>query len=545
MTQQNARGRTVTPVPRRQPLHHRLRQLNAHRLRPLVYGLIAATTYLVLSLLWITLSDRALFAMELSPEAMRRLSMIKGWSFVTLMALIVGLLVYVLQRRYGELQDAIRNSSHDLVTGVGNRRAAMDNLDWAMHRSKANGQQFAVLMIDVRQLHRVNASLGRSGGDQALLEIARRLQEGLRKQDMLARLESDKFLVVMPPQTDTARAYGTAMSLSTLFERPIRVDGVEVAVQIATSVVLGPGEHANSSAVLDAAEAALLNVKRNGLQSGGESQSALVSSRDALQFESELRLAAKKNEFRLHLQPQYSLQDGALIGAEALVRWQHPHLGLLPPGKFIPIAEAAGFIPEITAAVIRNACRLHREMRDQGLPELNLSINFSALDLAMTESLSNLRSAMQTFSVNGEHLTVEITESGLMRDPAMAKRVLAQLREMGVRVAIDDFGTGHSSLNYLNRFPVDVLKVDRSFVSGVSDDERGIALLRAINDMAHAMGLRTLAEGVESARDHSLLQRLGFDASQGFLYGKPVPPEDFIAHHLAPDRARWRAQQAA
>nr|WP_282571242.1 bifunctional diguanylate cyclase/phosphodiesterase [Methylonatrum kenyense] len=455
------------------------------------------------------------------------------------MAVIVGALVYVLQSRYAELQDAIRNSSHDLVTGTGNRRAAMDNLDWAMQQSQTNGQQFAVLMVDVRQLHRVNASLGRSGGDQALLEIARRLQEGLRKQDMLARLESDKFLIVMPPQTDTARAYGTAMSLSTRFERPIRVHGVEVAVQIATSVVVGPGDHADAGELLDAAEAALLHVKKKGFQSGGEAQAALVSSRDALQFESELRLAAGKDEFRLHLQPQFSLRDGSLIGAEALVRWQHPYLGLLPPGKFIPIAEAAGFIPDITAAVIQNACRMQRELADAALPELNLSINFSAVDLAMTESLERLRMAMQKAGIPGSQLSVEITESGLMRDPAMAQRVLTRLRAMGVQAAIDDFGTGHSSLNYLNRFPVDLLKVDRSFVSGVSDDERGIALLRAINDMAHAMGLQTLAEGVETTADHALLAELGFDSAQGFLYSPPLPLDEFLEQHLDPETRRW------
>ena len=513
--------------------------LRGRRYRPLLCGCTAAALYLLLSVLWITLSDRALFALDLPPDAVKRISLIKGWAFVTVMAMIIGLLVYVLQRRYAELQDAIRNSSHDLVTGVGNRRAAAENIDWALQQSRTKGQSFAVLMIDVLQMRRINASLGRSGGDRALLEVSRRILEGLREQDMLARLESDKFLVVMPPQTDASRAHGTAMGLSTLFERAIRIDGVEVTVQIATSIILGPGDHTGAGDVLDAAEAALLNVKQKGLQSGAESQSVLVSGRDALQFESELRLAARRDEFRLHLQPQFSLGDGRLIGAEALVRWQHPNLGLLAPGKFIPLAEAAGFIPDITRAVIGGACRLCHDMRSRGLPPLGLSINFSATDLARKETLTTLRQAMHDFGVTGDQLTVEITESGLMRDPATATRVLSQLRRMGVKIAIDDFGTGHSSLNYLNRFPVDLLKVDRTFVSGVNDDPRGIALLRAINEMAHAMSLRTLAEGVETAADQALLMKLGIDAAQGFLYIRPLPRDEFIARHLNPDNSAW------
>lgn len=511
--------------------------------RPLLAGSLATGAYLALSALWIVLSDQLLFSLDLDTALTQHISLLKGLGFVAIMGLLVGLLVFKMQSNFVNLTRAIERSSRDTVTGSGNRMAAIDGLQHALQNSRENDQQFAVLMVDVRQLTRINASLGRSGGDQALLQISRRIRQALREQDILARLESDKFLIIMPPPTDAEYAYGKAMSLSTLFERPIHVDGLEIMVQVTTSVVLGPTEKMTLESILDTAEASLTRAKMRGDSLAGSVGHSPISSRDALRFESELRLAGRKQEFHIYLQPQYELDSHELIGAEALVRWQHHRLGLLPPGQFIPIAETARIVPEITEAVVTEACRFCSALMRAGRPLLNVSFNLSAVDLSRPATVRMVRETLQSFDLDGAWLTAEITESALMQDPRMAARILQDLRQLGLQIAIDDFGTGYSSLNYLSRFPVDLLKVDRGFVTNVQNRPRSVALLRAINDMAHAMELRTLAEGVETESDLALLKRLRFDAGQGFLFGRPMTPDTFLGQCLNGAGSGWQSWQ--
>ncbi|MEX0729160.1 MAG: bifunctional diguanylate cyclase/phosphodiesterase [Aquisalimonadaceae bacterium] len=524
-------------------MNNRIRRLmhpTDYRYRALWYAIAVGVLYLVISIAWITFSDELLHSrFPVDPRALY-LSKLKGWGFVTVMTFLIGGLVYTLLNRIARLRIAMDQSRRDVVTGTGNRLVLVDALQRAIAESARTGQDFAVIFVDVRKLNRINRSLGRAAGDEVLREIARQIRAGIRPRDVLTRLDSDKFAVIMPPQTDPAFAYGVTIALSRAFEKPVNVSGVDVPVQLAIGLVAGPADDTTEDRLLDTAEMALAQAKESGVPAMIRTDEPITMNGDTLQMEAELRAAADGGQLVIHLQPQYDIGSGALVGAEALVRWQHPARGLVLPGEFIPLAESAGFISDITRSVIEQVCALCGEWHGRNVPRIPVSVNLSVQDLSSWQTVTIIRNALRSASLPADWLSAEITESGLMENPDIALRLLDDMRSLGMTIAIDDFGTGYSSLIYLSRFRVDYLKVDRSFVTGVGQSQRDIALLRAINDMAHAMEVRTLAEGVETRADLELVQGLRFDAIQGFLVGRPLPAEEFFARHFNVDSGTWK-----
>ncbi len=387
----------------------------------------------------------------------------------------------------------------------------------------------AVLVVDLDRFMRVNASFGYEAGNELLRQIGQRLREGLGAEIVLARLGGDEFGIFLPGATDRSGVEMLARWIVRSFDQPLMKDRVELFLTASVGIAMIPGDGEDVLDLLMNAETAIGQVKRaggNGLRFYERTMNAASAERLAL--ESDLRHAVERGELLLEYQPVISARHLGAVGAEALVRWQHPRLGRMAPDRFIPMADETGLITEIGAWVLGEATRQARRWLDAGHERMRISVNVSAVQFAQPRLLEVVADALRDSALPPASLVLEITESSLMSDVESAVGMLRALKNMGVQVAIDDFGTGYSSLSYLKRLPIDIVKIDKSFVRDLCHDAEDAAIVRAIIALASNLRLSTIAEGVETVEQADLLCEAGCDFLQGFHFGRPVAVENFV-----------------
>jgi diguanylate cyclase (GGDEF)-like protein/PAS domain S-box-containing protein len=413
---------------------------------------------------------------------------------------------------------------HDQLTGLPNRVLLDDRMRQAIQRAKRNRHKVAVLMVDVDYFKRINDSLGHTAGDSLLDAIAKKLCSAVRQTDTVARMGGDEFVIVMPEFRDEKDAEKCAEAIIQKVSTPTMLGNREVNVTVSVGLCVFPDCAHDADSLLKNADAALYEAKESGRNSFHVfNQSMVVATADKLEFEHDLRHALINGELSLHYQPQVSCVTGEVIGVEALLRWNHPRRGSIPPAQFIPLAEATGMIVPIGEWAIRTACHEGKELQDTLGRELVIAVNLSPRQFRQKTLTTQVALALRESGLPARSLEIEITEQTLMSNSATTNETLMQLRKLGVKIAIDDFGTGFSSFSYLLQYEVDRLKIDRSFVNRTADDPNAAAIVRAIISMAHGLNLRVVAEGVETNGQLDFLLRRRCDEAQGFYFGKAVP----------------------
>jgi diguanylate cyclase (GGDEF)-like protein/PAS domain S-box-containing protein len=423
---------------------------------------------------------------------------------------------------------------HDTLTGLPNRR----RLQQVLADAAGGGRSGAVLLVDLDHLRGINDSLGHAVGDQVLRAAAQRL-ERLLPDACVARLGGDEFAILLR-DAEAGRADEVAAEVQQAFAEPLLATRSDTVLSVGVGVARFPRDGVDAGALFQHAELALYDAKRHGRGQVREFDPVLLEGAERrLAIDSGLRVALARRQFVLHYQPQLDLADGRLVGVEALVRWQHPEWGLVPPGDFIPIAEENGLIGEIGLWVLLEACQQLRAWDRAGIVVPAVSVNCSVRQLGPDRLPAEVAAVLAATGVDASRLELEITESTLMRDPESAIGVLAALKEQGVRLAIDDFGVGHSSLAYVRQLPVNRLKIDRSFVSGIGRQPGDEEICRTVIALARNLGLETVAEGVERADEAGFLRAEGCGLAQGFLFARPLPAaelEAWLAARAAPER---------
>ncbi|KQV88094.1 EAL domain-containing protein [Pelomonas sp. Root1237] len=413
----------------------------------------------------------------------------------------------------------------DPLTLLPNRARFAEFLQHHLTHSNTPG---AVLMLDLDRFKHVNDVLGHEVGDRLLQSVAERLQALCAPaHSVLARLSGDEFAVLLA-HTDAHAASEAALAILKDFERPLQIDNETIDLGAGIGIALFPEHGREVNLLLGRAELAMYAAKARQCGSLIYHAQLDAGSQESLSLLTELRHAVEKDELRLYLQPKIDLQQGKILGAEALVRWQHPTRGLVPPMQFIPFAEQTGFIRLLSAWVLSNAARFARQAADAGLT-LRLSVNLSTRDLMDQDLPAKIEAMLAPLQVSADSLCLEITESTIMDDPERALSTLEHLHAMGFKLSIDDFGTGYSSLAYLKRLPVDELKIDKSFVMAMERDLDDARIVRSTIELAHNLGLTVVAEGLETLKAWAMLARLGCDEGQGYFISKPMPQEQFIA----------------
>jgi len=413
---------------------------------------------------------------------------------------------------------------YDVLTGLPNRLLLWDRLEHAMQRAARNDRQVAVLCLDLDRFKDINEGLGHLVGDALLSRVAERLVGAVRRQDTVARLSGDEFVVILEGINSSDEAAHLAEKLARVLREPFSIEEHELSLGASIGISLYPHDGCGADALLKQADAAMYRAKAAGRGSYQFfSQDMTAQAFERVVMENQLRRALAQEELLLHYQPQLDLVTGAVVGLEALLRWQHPEQGLVPPGRFIPLAEETGLITPIGEWVLRTACAQAQDWRQAGLPFGRIAVNIAGPQL-QREGLSNtVRAVLDETGLPPACLELEITETLVMRQVERTIDWLQALQALGVMLAIDDFGTGYSSLAYLKRLPVDKLKIDRSFVRDLPGDENDAAIARAVIALGHSMHLTVIAEGVETAVQRDFLRESGCDQAQGFLYSQPLP----------------------
>ncbi|WP_146072659.1 bifunctional diguanylate cyclase/phosphodiesterase [Pseudomonas sp. NFACC36] len=451
-------------------------------------------------------------------------------------ALLTSILDARLEARTAELAQSLTLANreltqlalHDPLTGLPNRVLLADRIGQAMYRVREQGGCFALMFIDLDGFKPVNDAFGHHMGDLLLREVALRLREDLRSQDTLARIGGDEFvlLVQLAEADDALRLAARQVGL---IGRTFRVAEHELQISASVGIALYPGNGHSAEELLMNADAAMYHAKGTGKNGYSFFDASMNSNaRRQLQLLQDLRIAVEQRQFSLHYQPKFEAANGRPVGAEALLRWVHPTQGLLMPDTFIDLAEKTGLIIAIGEWVLNEACRQMREWYVLGYTDWRIAVNLSALQFCHAGLVQSVATALATHCLPANSLTLEITETTAMSDADASMTVLQQLSDMGVDLSIDDFGTGYSSLMYLKRLPANELKIDRGFVRDLEHDSDDAAIVSAIVALGQALGLRIVAEGVETDVQQSFLTRLGCDSLQGYLLGHPLPAERFL-----------------
>ena len=434
--------------------------------------------------------------------------------------------ISVIQQSRDELHHL---AHHDPLTKLPNRLLFHDRLSHALELARREGRQIAVLFVDLDRFKIVNDTLGHPIGDKLLQEVALRINGRLREQDTLARLGGDEFILLVEHLGDAQEASMVAQKLVDAFVQPFTVEVHELYLSCSVGISVFPMDGENATILVRNADMAMYRAKeqgRNNFQFYTQELTADAIERVAL--EAALRRALERGELLLHYQPQIDLKSGLLIGAEALIRWQHPELGLAFPERFIHLSEENGLIRPIGEWVLRNACEQMRAWRDQGFMLPCIAVNLSGHQLKKAGFVDQVRHVLRETRVEPGWLELEVTESFIMSRTDESIAMLDQLRDMGVQLAIDDFGTGYSSLSHLKRLPVQKLKIDRSFVQGVPQDSNDVAIARAVIALGKSMQLKVIAEGVETEQQQDFLRAEGCDEAQGYWYSRPVSGAEFL-----------------
>lgn len=417
-------------------------------------------------------------------------------------------------------------ANHDSLTGLPNRNLLHDRLTHAITRRRDG--VLAVLFLDLNRFKLINDSYGHDVGDELLKEVATRISASLRAEDTVARLGGDEFVVLLEDLPGSDAAAQAAGKIAARLSAPVVIGGRELPLGASIGIALHPRDGDSAQDLLKNADSAMYRAKEEGRGSfcffSGEMNARAVS---RLTLENELRRALDQGELEVFYQPQVAMTDGTLLGAEALVRWRHPAKGLISPVDFIPVAEETGLIVALGEQVLRAACNQIVAWGTSGRPPIMVAVNLSARQFRQPDLVTTIAAILQETGADPGRLELEITESVAMLDADNAIAALRQLRAMGISLAIDDFGTGYSSLSYLKRFPIHRLKIDRSFIQSIPDDNDDTAIVRAIAAMAGSLKLELLAEGVETEAQRQFLESAGCTVAQGYLFGRPMPAAEF------------------
>jgi len=421
-----------------------------------------------------------------------------------------------------------RLALYDSLTGMPNRALFSDRLTQAIDR-RGRSQATAVYFLDLDRFKRINDSLGHGAGDEVLREVAGRIQRTVRPEDTVARFGGDEFTVLCEAVGGVLEAVGVADRLQRELAEPVRAGGAELRLSASIGVALAePGDLVEASRLVEDADAAMYRAKERG---GARTELFDMAMRERaveeLTIEQELQRGLERGELRLFYQPLVNLESGEMVGAEALIRWEHPERGLLSPDKFLPVAEESGLIVQVGSWAVGEACRRLRDWdrrNGHGSP-FSLAVNLSARELTHPDVVATVLTAVRRAALDPHRLTIEVTESTAMADRETGFRALRELNEAGVRIAIDDFGTGYASLDHLREMPADILKIDRSFVAGMAANSPDSALVAAAIAMGRALEMEVVAEGIETSEQVANLRELGCPLGQGFLFARPLPPE--------------------
>jgi diguanylate cyclase (GGDEF)-like protein len=422
---------------------------------------------------------------------------------------------------------------YDTLTGLANRSLFLDRVTQNILHAAGNGQKVAVFLIDLERFKKFNDSLGRPAGDELLKQVAQWLARYAGNESVLARVDADHFAIVLPEVTNEADVVRLLeKTIAEFLTHPFRVNDAEYRIAVKVGIALFPDDGGDADTVFKHAEAALKKAKVSGDRYLYYAQKMTDTVVGSFGIENRLRQALENEEFVLHYQPKMDLASGKLTGAEALIRWNDPKTGLVPPARFIPILEETRLIHEVGRWALGKAIADYQRWCNTGLPAVRISVNVSPLQLRSRSFVAEIEEAIGIASNAASGLELEITESVIMEDVNYNIGSLRTIRALGVRVSIDDFGTGFSSLSYLSKLPVDTLKIDRSFIIDMVSGEGGLTLVSVIINLAHALKLNVVAEGVETEEQLRQLRLLGCDEMQGYLFGKPVPVEIFEKMYL-------------
>src|ERR1700728_3428074 len=413
--------------------------------------------------------------------------------------------------------------THDPLTSLPNRVLLDDRMSQAIVHAERAGEGFAVCVLDLDRFKLINDSWGHHAGDELLKHVARRLTAAVRSVDTAARLGGDEFVLIINQARVPADAEQVAHKVLEALQASVQIGDLEVHTSASIGIAFYPGDGTTIDALYAHADAAMYCAKQRG-GSGVEcfTSTMNLATEDRIRFEGDLHRAVKLQQFELRYQPKYNAVTKKIHSVEALIRWQHPERGLLLPDQFIPLAEESGLIVPIGELVLREACRQVGLWQLQGLPSLRMAVNISALQFRRLDLVDTVRRALADANVDPKYLEIELTEAAVMSDPEESLDILERLSRMGVVVSVDDFGTGYSSMSYLRRFPIDKLKIDRSFIANVMTSADDASIVRAIISLAHGLRLKVVAEGVENAEQVAFLQDLGCDQYQGFYFSRPV-----------------------
>lgn len=419
---------------------------------------------------------------------------------------------------------------HDTLTDLPNRRYFMKHLRDEVIRSKSESKMFAVMFLDLDHFKQVNDSWGHETGDIILHKTAERLQSSVRKNDVIARLGGDEFTALLKDITSRDEVLEIIKRIRENFESPLEVTQRPITVSFSIGVAMYPGDGLDADLLLTRADTALYAVKESGRSGYDFFHKAMEEqSLERALLENELKKAMELEQFELDYQPKIDLANKTLIGVEALIRWRHPELGRIPPNKFIPLAEDTGLIIPIGYWVLKKACEQNKQWQDMGYDPINISVNISVKQLYDPNLLSDIKSILEETKLNGKWLTLEVTES-VFTDVDDVKKILQNIRELGVDIAIDDFGTGYSSFTYIKDLPVDTLKIDASFIRDVHESEQSQAIVSAVLSLASTLGIKVVAEGVEIEEQLRYLDKDGCNFAQGFFFSKPIPSDQFESY---------------
>lgn len=429
---------------------------------------------------------------------------------------------------------------HDGLTGLANRDQIVDLLAPMIQLTTAADEyKFAVLFLDLDRFKTVNDSLGHGIGDLLIVEVAKRLQNVIADRGTVGRLSGDEFVILISKVEDQAETVLIAEEINQEFSAAFDLEGRQIYTSASIGIALGSTRYLRADEILRDADIAMYYAKETGKSYVIFDQIMHARAVSLLELETDLRLAVERNEFELFYQPLVDLDDVNLIGFEALVRWNHPSRGLITPGEFIQVAETTGLMIPMTYLLLRSACEQLAKWRATGLcgPQFVISVNLSASHLAQKGILDHLRAIIFETGIEPENLKLEITESAVMQNAESSIAVFRKIKELGVQLSIDDFGTGYSSLSYLHRFPIDTLKIDRSFVGTMEDGSENGEIVRTVIALAKALKLSVIAEGIESIHQFHQLRILGCEYGQGFLFSRPIPVAE--ASRMLEDKGRW------